>query len=179
MTEDIGRSADDTGASQATGLSSPTEPCSTVSALTGFDPSRFEYRFSLMRERRERHDWIISGKLGAINIWAEPSSPSSFSDERWFGGIECHSARPFEYNGGHHDHCWLLGAECWHDGSSLQFREQVEYRLPAPIGQAIDGSILEELKPLLRSRYRTWLAEPAVAESETPSTHNQGISNGQ
>jgi hypothetical protein len=27
---------------KSTGLSSPTEPCSTVSALTGFDPSRMD-----------------------------------------------------------------------------------------------------------------------------------------
>jgi hypothetical protein len=31
---------------------------------SGFDPSRFEYRFSI-QDGRERHDWIIAGKLGA------------------------------------------------------------------------------------------------------------------
>ena len=128
---------------------------------SGFDPSRCEYRFSIS-EGRERHDWIISGSLGAINIWAEPS-PSSFRDERWFGGIECHSAAPLEYAGGHHERCWLLNAECWHDGSSLQFSEQVEFRLPPPCGKPIAGDMLSELTPLLRSRYRSWLAEPASA----------------
>jgi hypothetical protein len=121
---------------------------------------RFEYRFYLSGER-ERHDWIIAGALGAINIWAEPSV-TRFAGERWFGGIECHSAKRPECAGGHHEHCWLLNAECWHDGSSLQFSEEVERALPAPCGQPIDATTLEELKPLLISRYRTWLTEPAL-----------------
>lgn len=140
-------------------------------APTGFDPLRFEYRFSI-KEKRERHDWIVAGKLGAINIWAEPTT-SSYRGEHWFGGIECHRAQPFEYNSGHHEHCWLLDAECWHDGSSLQFSEQVEHRLPPPSGRPIDGSLLDQLSPLLTSRYRTWLQEPASAiEARRAATGN-------
>jgi hypothetical protein len=40
-----------TGASSRTGLSSPTEPCSTVSALTGFDPSRETKLTERLRDR--------------------------------------------------------------------------------------------------------------------------------
>ena len=141
-----------------------SDGAASVSTLTGFDPSRFEYRFSI-GDGRERHDWIAAGKLGAINIWAEPTS-SSFRDDNWFGGIECHSAQPLEYEGGHHERCWLLDAECWHDGSSLQFSEQVEGRLPLPCGEPIAAYIFEKLKPLLRSRYRTWLAEPFASGME-------------
>jgi hypothetical protein len=154
-----------------TGLSSPTGP-EEVSALTGFDPSRFEYRFSV-RDGHERHDWIASGGHGAINIWAEPHSTRSYG-ERWFGGIECHSPKPLyesDNDKPHHELCWLLLKPCWHDGSSLQFSEQVEERLPEPRGMPISGHILEQLRPLLRSRYRTWLSEPASAiEAGTAET---------
>jgi hypothetical protein len=35
---------------------------------------RFEYRFQVASYNGERHDWILVGDVGAINIWAEPSS---------------------------------------------------------------------------------------------------------
>jgi hypothetical protein len=53
------------GASQATGLSSPTEPCSTVSALTGFDPSR--WRSCPFDGRLARTPYLVLPKL-AIQV---------------------------------------------------------------------------------------------------------------
>ena len=157
------------GASQATGLGSAKAPePDKPSPPEGCHPSRYEYRFSI-RDGRERHDWIAHGTLGAINIWAEPTAPT-WRDEHWFGGIECHSAERQDYMSEKpsHELCWLLLKPCWHDGSSLQFSEQVEFRLPPPTGAPMSGDILTDLQPLLRSRYRTWCAEPALeAEQES------------
>src|SRR5690348_7380391 len=54
------------GASQATGLSSPTELCSTVSALTGFDPSRVVH---LRDNRAQPH----SHTFGKARTWCGKS----------------------------------------------------------------------------------------------------------
>jgi hypothetical protein len=169
---DLGRS----GSAEPSGFR-PTDGAASVSTAdaasipNAFDPSCFEYRFSI-RDGRERHDWIASGEYGAIGIWAEPSTPGY--GERWYGGVEGHSRTPAEYQDAakpSQELCWLLLAPCWHDGSSLQFSEQVEHRLPWPTGNAMSGDVLEELRPLLRRRYRDWLAEPASAiEAGTDAT---------
>jgi hypothetical protein len=150
------------------------EPASSLHP-SGFDPARFEYRFSI-KDGHERHDWIASGEFGAINIWAEPSTPG-FGD-RWYGGIEGHAKSPADYQDAEkptHNLCWLLLGPCWHDGSSLQFSEEVEPRLPWPTGNAMSGDVLADLRPLLRRRYRSWLAEEAIAtEARRAETGNTG-----
>lgn len=117
---------------------------------------RLEYRFSL-RDGRERHDWNLIGEAGAVNVWAEPATPGY--GDRWIGGVECHYAAAPDHAAycGHRENCWLLGKECWHDGSSLQFAEQIEPRLPEPTGKQMDAWTAEMVEPLLRNRFRLWL----------------------
>jgi hypothetical protein len=55
MSEGKGASA------KQTGLSSPTEPCSTVSALTGFDPSRKDDVFQIQLDMQTRRNFLSNG----------------------------------------------------------------------------------------------------------------------
>lgn len=78
-----------------------------------------------------RHIWTATGNNGAVHVWAEPTAP--LITHRWgdlyYGGIEIHSRKPLYDFGSQepsHSDCWLLKCPCWHDGSSLQFSEQVE-----------------------------------------------------
>jgi hypothetical protein len=125
---------------------------------------RFEYRFQVASYNGERHDWILVGDAGAINIWAEPSSATSFDGRRWFGGIEGHSKAPAEYQKADkpsQELCWLLLAPCWHDGSSLQFSEEVAPLLPDPSGAPLPEFICQRLMSILQHRYRSWFAQTA------------------
>lgn len=90
-----------------------------------------------------RHIWTLVGPNGAVHVWAEPTKPEFTNrwGEAFFGGIEIHSKKRL-YGDGAPDHpdCWLLKCPCWHDGSSLQFSEQVEptlRRSPVPFPDAI------------------------------------------
>jgi hypothetical protein len=137
--------------------SRPSDGAQEVSTLTGFDPSRFEYRFSIDGEN-ERHDWIVTGEHGAINIWAENRAGAGDYGRYWIGGIEGHAKKAADYQDAatpSQELCWLLLAPCWHDGSSLQFSELIE--LPQPTGKPMGDNVLDRLRPTLRDRYRLWL----------------------
>lgn len=73
--------------------------------------------------------WCIVGEEGAIDVWMQylPKDSPQYSGYNFYGGIEVHKRTPFYYSEKepHHKNCWLLGGPCWHDGSSLQFEEQV------------------------------------------------------
>jgi hypothetical protein len=65
-------------------------------------------------------DWCVVGERGAIHVHCDIADFSN-------GGIEIHSVSPlFE---GHRSHnssnCWLIGCQCYHDGSSLQWSESI------------------------------------------------------
>ncbi|TDQ63605.1 hypothetical protein ATL17_1612 [Maritalea mobilis] len=76
-----------------------------------------------------RHIWFAKSELGGVHIWAIEQD-KDWRDrwgERFLGGIEIHSPKPLYGDcQASHDDCWLLNAPCWHDGSSLQFSEQIE-----------------------------------------------------
>lgn len=77
-----------------------------------------------------RYIWAVRGRLGGVHVWAQRASQSTerITGRRYYGGIEIHCAAPGEYDDpaqpSHRD-CWLIGAPCWHVGSSLQFDEQI------------------------------------------------------
>lgn len=86
----------------------------------------------VIRGNRPEHVWALIGERGAIHIWARLCDYGSQNE--WLGGIEVHSAEPFEYSKAEPDHerCWLLHKPCWHDGTSLGFSEGVADMLPHP-----------------------------------------------
>lgn len=74
------------------------------------------------------HTWWIKGPHGGVHIWARLSKLDGWPTE-WIGGVECHWAEcPDNGTGWHkpdapsHSDCWLLGGQCWHDGTSLYFQ---------------------------------------------------------
>ena len=99
------------------------------------DRYRCEYRLS-WPYGQPCHTWILIGAIGALHLHvtdrgkgAEPTFGDSTGD-RFYGGIEIHYRQPT----GHmrlkppsHDHCGVLNAPCWHDGSSLR---ATEYWIP-------------------------------------------------
>lgn len=135
----------------------------TVAAIP--DGLAWEYRI-VVRGGRENHFWGLIGNRGGIHVHAWESS-SSWRDERWMGGIERHSAtrRDYDSESPSHDHCWLIGKPCWHDGSSLQFSEQVAPYLPQPGRSFEDNDHLDVLRVMI-SRYNSWLSDPGQAQTQ-------------
>lgn len=86
------------------------------------------------------HVWWIKDDRGAVHIWARISRLDGFPTE-WIGGVECHWAECPEGSGWFNPQspsqsdCWLLKGPCWHDGSSLYFRERIAPYLPHPDGE--------------------------------------------
>lgn len=124
----------------------------------------WQYRLTV-RGGRDQHTWSLNGPRGGIHVAAWESS--GWRDEHWMGGIEGHSPTPREYESEKpsHEHCWLIGKPCWHDGSSLQFSEQIAPYLPAPGKPFEDRDHLDVLH-IMVSRYNSWLPEitPVVAD---------------
>ncbi len=88
---------------------------------------------AMIRAGHVEHLWLLKGELGAIHISARLTEWQGRHD--WIGGIECHNASPPEYmnpDTPSHEHCWILDAPCWHDGTSLGFSERVAPMLPPP-----------------------------------------------
>lgn len=114
-----------------------------------------------VRGGRDTHTWCLNGPRGGIHVDAW-EAPMSFGDERWMGGIEGHSPTPREYDSAapSHEHCWLLQGPCWHDGSSLQFSEQIAPYLTHP-GKPFPESDHLHVLCVMMSRYNQWLPEAA------------------
>jgi len=77
-------------------------------------------------DNRNTDMWTVVGDRGAVHIWVVENPDSSWG-ETHYGGIEVHSKKPMygcDRPPSHTD-CWLLGGDCWHDGSSLYFSERI------------------------------------------------------
>lgn len=62
--------------------------------------------------------WCVIGDHGAVDFHCL-NEPGPFGR---VGGVEYHMRRAPSYSEQttpDHEHCWLLGAPCWHDGTSL------------------------------------------------------------
>ena len=116
---------------------------------------------------RITHTWMIRGPHGAIHVDA---FQCSYSDAKypteWLGGIECHT--PCAEEVAHHKHCWALFGPCQHDGSSLQFSEQIAHMLPDPARTAphkVSDHAHQGILGAMLNRYDCWLREPAEEKS--------------
>lgn len=107
------------------------------------------------------HLWSLANEDGGIHISAVISE---FRGGReWMGGCETHYANCPDYMDPEkpsHQHCWVLGAPCWHDGSSLYFSEHVAPMLPNPwesdphnMAAHHHDRVLSELRYLHRIRF--------------------------
>lgn len=107
------------------------------------------------------HTWTLVGDKGGIHVDAWLSAGFGSYGPEWVGGIECHTP-PADGQSPHHEHCWLLDGPCVHDGSSLQFREDIAPLLPNPydhnpqtFGHHVHGYVLHNMQ----HRYRLWIVD--------------------
>lgn len=141
-----------------------------VSAIP--DGLTWAYKVSL-RGGHEEHIWSLVGERGGIhvNAWLTPPLKGCFAEHRWLGGIEGHSPIPREYESEtpSHEHCWLIEGPCWHDGSSLQFSEQLAPGFPAAGEQMTERQHADVLREMI-SRYHSWLPEAQAIEARRAET---------
>lgn len=118
------------------------------------------------RGSRQEHQWSLVGERGGIHVDAWLAADSLYG-ERWLGGIEGHSPtrRDYDSEKPSHEHCWLIQGPCWHDGSSLQFSEQIAPYLPMR-GEAMTNLEHEEVLRTMRSRYLSWLPEARATQGD-------------
>jgi hypothetical protein len=127
--------------------------------LTIPDGMVWQYQQTL-RGGRLQHTWLLKGEAGAIHVDAWVSPCLAPYPAEWAGGIEMH--RPCEAENAHHEHCWALGGPCQHDGSSLQFSEQIAPYLnytDAPDAHVMRLEDHQRVLSIMRHRYGIWLAE--------------------
>lgn len=129
----------------------------------------WQYRVT-MRGGRLTHEWSLVNEHGGIHVHA---ALSEFRGEHsWIGGIECHWASAPDFMNPEkpsHEHCWLLGKPCWHDGSSLYFSEYIADCLPSPWAQnphEMSARHHEYVMQELRSWHRDKIAERAKGGAE-------------
>lgn len=102
------------------------------------------------------HTWLIVGEHGAIHVDARLSEFNG--PKEWIGGIECHTR--CDESVAHHKHCWALNGPCQHDGSSLQFSEEIAQMLPYPDLEnphAMGGAEHQWVTRVMMNRYHQWL----------------------
>ena len=136
----------------------------TFAAINGLIPDGLIWKYeTVLRGGHVHHTWALIGDVGAIHIWGNRTAWESRPE--WIGGIECHYSAAPEYmdpDKPSHDHCWLLGKPCWHDGSSLQFSEGVAPYLPND--DTLERRHHEMVTHMLTRRFRDYLSTPTMKE---------------
>jgi hypothetical protein len=78
------------------------------------------------REDDYEKRWIVVGKAGALDFHCSHAKNELSRRFDRIGGVEFHYRQPAHYMGedyASHEHCWILGGKCWHDGTSLRASE--------------------------------------------------------
>ena len=84
------------------------------------------------------HTWSAIGSKGAVHLHINDRGVEHEQEygKRYSGGFECHYRCPPDYmadDAPSHDHCHLLQAPCWHDGTSLWATEHwIPFWLASP-----------------------------------------------
>lgn len=95
-----------------------------------------------MQHGRLSHTWSLRGPEGGVHFhFSEWTGPDADERTQKYGGptagLEIHRLSPAEYqknDAPSHAPCWLLGAPCWHDGTSAYATDQL-----LPIIQSLHG----------------------------------------
>lgn len=91
----------------------------------------FTYQ-AVVRGGNVTHLWSLANENGGIHVSAS-LHPYLNGNREWMGGAETHYIAAPDYmdpDKPSHQHCWVLGCPCWHDGSSLYFSENIAPLLP-------------------------------------------------
>jgi len=75
-----------------------------------------------------KHIWTCVGRHGAVHLHISDLGDdyAKKGHERFSAGLEFHHRKPPHYlkdDAPSQDWCWLIGAPCWHDGTSLYAHE--------------------------------------------------------
>ena len=113
------------------------------------------------------HMWWIKGEGGGVHIWARRAPLDGWPTE-WIGGVEVHHATCPDSSGWFkpdepsQSECWLLDGPCWHDGTSLYFRERI-----APLFRHPDSENADAYDQLphayIESELRDWFHDRIAA----------------
>jgi hypothetical protein len=116
--------------------------------------------FAVPRHNAIEFNIVVEGDAGAIQFHfmsidsRDPGIARLVSDNGQFMSLGVEMHKKTAKGEGNHEHCWLLNAPCYHDGTSLWASETV---MPAFISGGCDA-----VYPLLESCYRDrFLTEPA------------------
>jgi len=67
------------------------------------------------------HYWILVGPKGGVHIHIH----ERMIEEDYFGGVEIHNKTPIYAGQKPMPNCWVIGGDCYCDGSSLYARENL------------------------------------------------------
>lgn len=133
----------------------------SLAPFAAVDGKVFTYQV-VVRGSHVMHLWSLADEKGGIHVSASLTEWQSGGRE-WMGGAETHYAAAPDYmnpDEPSHEHCWVLGKPCWHDGSSLYFSENIAHMLPSPwsetpnqMEQRHHDYVLFELRYLYRLRF--------------------------
>jgi hypothetical protein len=101
--------------------------------------------------------WGVAGKTAGVHIWC--------SSDFHCGGFELHSAVQMygldEARKPDNETCWLIGRPCYHDGSSLWWKEKGRHLVADAVRDGDDTQIWEEAERIFWDRFQ-------VQESNNP-----------
>lgn len=90
---------------------------------------RWNCRYEFSAALNPSHMWVVEGRHVVVHLRIKDFGEREGGDinDRYLGGIEYHYRQPPDYMAKYppsHKTCSFTGANCWHDGSSLQASEQ-------------------------------------------------------
>ena len=92
------------------------------------DKYRYRYREEWSRWESIEKNWELIGQKGGLHLHVSDygTAPDRRMSEQFYAGLEVHyrAPPPGTDRAPDHNHCWLLEAPCWHDGSSMYPREK-------------------------------------------------------
>lgn len=129
------------------------------------DAPKYGFEIHEKEGRDKRLVWHMAGPSGGIHIWAQ-AAEFKYLDERFIGGVEVHyKKKPHEHSPDEPPikNCWLTGCDCWPDGSSLYFSENI-----APMVEAYEDnpeSLCDYMNGEMLSWYRSHLSRDDFPET--------------
>jgi len=137
------------------------------------------YRITVCGNGGPEHMWTLKSEHGGIHVSAWISQAWGNLPAKWLGGIECHTP-PSESQSPSHDNCWLLEGPCHHDGSSLQFCEQIAPELPYAGGTSpnkMNNHHHAYVLSVMLNRHRVWIVEQLEQHTEDCNIHYGNLCN--
>jgi hypothetical protein len=126
-----------------------------LDSLKGNRMYRCKYEYNPSAPFGAQHIWSVLAAQAGLHLWIRETPESK--DQPVYGGLEIHWRQPPDYmadDAPSQDHCWLLKAPCWHDGSSLQAEQKwiPKWRANPHDHSGMFSALTETLKALESSK---------------------------